>query len=158
MSSGSQVLESLTTSSLFGTGDAGAPGNHCSEDFSAPSQDGSKWPIGHHMIPPICYSIIAKLMPSLFFDDFFSDFCINWASIPRVAAQHAVVCILGKLYSVIFLCSTLNCFLFLGHVCFLCLSHTPANRFVICNCSSCNSNWWVTGKEQQQSNIIISWY
>ncbi len=57
---GSQVLESLTIS-LFGTGDAGTPGNHRSEDFPAPSQDRPEWPVSHHMIPPICCSIIAKL-------------------------------------------------------------------------------------------------
>ena len=66
MAYGSQVLESLTVSSLFGTGDAGTPGDHRSEDFSAPSQDGSKRPISHHMIPPICYSIIAEVMPFFF--------------------------------------------------------------------------------------------
>ncbi len=103
---GSQVLGSLIVSS-FATGDAGAPGNHRSEDFPAPSQNRPKWPISHHMIPPLRYSVIAKVIP------FFSDFCMNWAFIPTVASQQAVVCILGWNILSECLCTTLNSFLFL---------------------------------------------
>lgn len=73
------VHESLTILSVFGTGNAGSPGNNRSKDFSAPSQDRSKRPISHHMIQPISYSIIAKLMPFLFFCPDLFFFFINWA-------------------------------------------------------------------------------
>lgn len=104
------VLENLTASSLCGTGDAGTSGDHCSENVPAASEDWSKRPISHHMIPPPrCSLLVDVLLCSTVTFVFFPHvFCINWALILCVDAQKKVVGF-----------ATLNCFLLLcsSHVC-----------------------------------------
>lgn len=138
----SQVLKSLTTSSLFGTGDAGTPGDHRSEDFPAPSQDRSKRSVSHHMIPPLCHSITADVTPFLFFrSKFLYGLCFN-------SKYSCTTCISLRFRLHFTLCTWIIKLLFIFGPCVACLAHTLPEivyyTIVLCNCSNCNLNKWVT--------------
>lgn len=135
------ALENLTASSLCGTGDAGTSGNHCSENFPAASEDRSKRPISHHMIPPPRCSLLVDILlcstVSLFF---FLMFLYQLSFDSMCGCTKKVVGF-----------TTLNCFLLLcsSHVCINHLKREPILLHNQVEWNTLNGHWW------QMSKIVL---